>query len=130
MLLAHGRGAIRAEPPSRCGFSRIRSPRFQGTIRAMQPSYAVTWEDPDGRRRSGRLELGDSAIRLEGGNGGARVSRAYPFRRMSGFHVARAPGERLNGRPTLVIDLDGGGTLKIAGVAQSGIVAELAGRLG
>jgi hypothetical protein len=96
----------------------------------MQPSYAVTWEDPDGCRRSGRLELADSVLTLEGGNGGDPVRRAYPFRSMSGFHLARASSERLNGRPTLVIDLSAGGTLKIASVAQPGIVAELAGRLG
>ena len=95
----------------------------------MEQSYAVTWEDPDGCRRSGRLELAGSALVLEGRNGGVPVKRIYPLRRVSGFHLARRRGDQLNGRPTLVVDLGGGETLKIASVAQSGIVAELAGLL-
>jgi ABC-type uncharacterized transport system ATPase subunit len=95
----------------------------------MQVSYAVTWEEPDGSQRSGRLELTDSALKLEGSNGGLPVERAYPFGGISGFQLARAGDGRLHGRPTLVVDLAGGDTLKIASVAQSGIVAELANRL-
>jgi hypothetical protein len=95
----------------------------------MEPSYAVTWEDPDGCRRSGRLELAGAALLLEGRNGGVPIKRVYPLGSVSGFYVARRHDERLNGRPTLVVDLAGGETLKIASIAQSGIVAELAGLL-
>jgi hypothetical protein len=95
----------------------------------MQTTYAVSWEEPDGSPGSGRLELGTDALLLEGGNGGSAVRRAFPYRNMSGLRVARAADERLQDRPTLIVDLDGGRTLRIAGVAQPGIVSELASRL-
>jgi hypothetical protein len=95
----------------------------------MQVTYAVTWEEPDGSPGSGRLELGTDTLLLEGRNGGASVTRAFPYRNMSGLRVARGANERLQDRPTLIVDLVGGRTLRIAGVAQPGIVSELASRL-
>ena len=95
----------------------------------MRVTYAVSWEEPDGSPGSGRLELGTDALLLEGRNGGSAVIRAFPYRNMSGLRVARAAHERLGDRPTLIVDLFGGRTLRIAGVAQPGIVSELASRL-
>ena len=95
----------------------------------MQTTYAVSWEEPDGSPGSGRLELGTDALLLEGGNGGSAVRRAFPYRNMSGLRVARGADERLQDRPTLIVDLDGERLLRIAGVAQPGIVSELASRL-
>jgi hypothetical protein len=95
----------------------------------MGVTYAVSWEEPDGSPRSGRLELGTDALLLEGRNGGAAVTRAFPYKNMSGLRVARAAHERLGDRPTLIVDLVGGRSLRIAGVAQPGIVSELASRL-
>ena len=98
----------------------------------MQVTYAVSWEEPNGAHGSGRLELGSDALLLEGGNGNGSPAnrRAFPYRNMSGLHVARGTGERLRGRPTLVVDLAGGGSLRIAGVGQPWIVSELASHLG
>jgi hypothetical protein len=48
---------------------------------------------------------------------------------MSNLRIARGSGDRLQGRPTLIVDLEGGGSLRVAGVAQPGIVSELATRL-
>jgi hypothetical protein len=95
----------------------------------MEITYAVTWEEPDGSLGSGRLELGTDALLLEGRNGGAGVTRTFPYRNMSGLRVARRANERLQNRPTLIVDLVGGRSLRIAGVAQPGIVSELASRL-
>jgi hypothetical protein len=95
----------------------------------MQITYAVAWEEPDGSPGSGRLELGTDALLLEGRNGRAAVTRAFPYRNMSGLRVARGANERLQNRPTLIVDLVGGRSLRIAGVAQPGIVSELASRL-
>ena len=95
----------------------------------MRVTYAVSWEEPDGSPGSGRLELGTDALLLEGRNGGVDVTRAFPYRNMSSLRVARAAHERLQDRPTLIVDLVGGRSLRIAGVAQPGIVWELASRL-
>ena len=95
----------------------------------MHLTYAVTWEGPEGTRRSGRLELCDGALHLEGSNGYGAARRELPYADVSGFRLARAGGERLQGRPTLLLELRGGEMLKIAGVSQPGIVAELSDRL-
>jgi hypothetical protein len=89
--------------------------------------YAVSWKEPDGSLGSGRLEVGAQALLLDGRNG-APVKRAIPYEEISGFRVARS-SERLKGRPTLLVDLLSEGSLRIAGVAQPGIVSELAARL-
>ena len=95
----------------------------------MQISYPVSWVEPDGSPGSGRLELGTDALLLAGRNGSSEVRRAFPYRNMSGLRIARGAHERLQDRPTLIVDLDGGRSLRIAGVAQPGIVSELASRL-
>jgi hypothetical protein len=95
----------------------------------MQMTYAVSWQEPDGSPGSGRLELGADALLLEGRNGGSAMSHAFPYRDISGFRVARGSHERLQDRPTLIVDLGAEGPLRIAGVAQPGIVSELASRL-
>ena len=95
----------------------------------MRITYAVTWEGPEGTRRSGRLELGADALHLEGRNGDGAASKALPYSDVSRFRLARSSGERLQGRPTLLLELRGGEMLKIAGVSQPGIVAELSDRL-
>ncbi len=92
-------------------------------------TYAVSWQEPDGSPGSGRLELGADALLLEGRNGGSAMSHAFPYRDISGFRVARGSHERLQDRPTLIVDLGAEGPLRIAGVAQPGIVSELASRL-
>jgi hypothetical protein len=93
----------------------------------MRVTYAVSWEEPDGSPGSGRLELGADALLLEGRNGRSAVTRAFPYRSMSRLGIARAARDRLQDRP--IVDLVGGRTLRIAGVAQPGIVSELASRL-
>ena len=97
----------------------------------MQISYAVTWEEPDGVRHSGRLELGTNALRLEGRNGHAesRSSKVVRYGDVKAFRLARSTGDRLQGRPTLLVELSSGAELKVASVAQPGVVAELADRL-
>jgi hypothetical protein len=95
----------------------------------MQVTYAVSWEEPDGSAGSGRLELGASALVLHGQNGSGAVTRSFPYRELGAVRVARDTGERLLDRPTLVVEVEGGGLLRIAGVAQPGIVAELGMRL-
>lgn len=96
----------------------------------MRITYAVTWEEPEGTRRSGRLELGADALHLEGSNGEGPASKELPYTDVRQCRLARSGGERLQGRPTLLLELRGGQVLKIAGVSQPGIVAELSDRLG
>ena len=80
-------------------------------------------------RQSGRLQLGADALRLEGRNGDGRRKKVVRYGDLKEFRLARSSGDRLQGRPTLVLELSDGAELKLASVAQPGIVAELADRL-
>jgi hypothetical protein len=92
-------------------------------------TYAVSWKQEDGSEGTGRLELGPDGLSLEGRNEGLPVRFQVPCGEVKSFRLARANGERLRGRPTLVLELAGGETLRIASLAQPGIVSEVADRL-
>ena len=92
-------------------------------------TYAVSWKQENGSEGTGRLELGADALSLEGRTEGLPVHVRLPYGDVRSFRLARANGERLASRPTLVLDLAGGGSMRIASLAQPGIVAEVADRL-
>jgi hypothetical protein len=95
----------------------------------MDATYAVSWKQENGSEGTGRLELGADALSLEGRNEGVPVHFRLPYGDVRSFRLARANGDRLSSRPTLVLDLAGGGAMRIASLAQPGIVAEVADRL-
>ena len=90
-------------------------------------SYAVLWSDPVEEVEAGRLELEPSSLRFEGAHGASagRVHRVY-YEDIESVHVGRQPGERVAGRPAIVIDLAVGGPLRIASINGAGTVSELA----
>ena len=95
----------------------------------MTASYAVVWREPPSKARSGKLELADAALRLVGTGpaGGAEVIE-IAYRLLERTRVAAA-GERIGGRPTLVVERRGEEPIEIASVGGIGVVAELAERL-
>jgi hypothetical protein len=95
----------------------------------MRVTYAVTWQEPEGDRHSGRLELGTDELRLDGRNGEGAVTRSIRYADVSRYRLARSSGDRLQGRPTLILELADDSALKIASVAQPGIIGEVAERL-
>jgi hypothetical protein len=96
----------------------------------MQTSYAVTWQESGGAPHSGRLELGDDSLRLEGRNGHGPAGVAVLYDDVRRFRLAHASGDRLHGRPTLILALSDGRELKVASIVEPGVVTELADRLG
>jgi hypothetical protein len=95
----------------------------------MQITYAVTWQEPAGDRHSGRLELGDEALQFEGRNGTGATKRSIRYADVERYRLAHSSGERLQGRPTLIVELVDESAVKIASVAQPGIIGEVAERL-
>jgi hypothetical protein len=91
----------------------------------MKTTYAVTWQEPDGHVYSGKLEVRPTSIGLEGANGEGAKAKIVPFEELIGIHIGRSTGDRLEGRPSLVLDLQRG-SVKIASVAQPGILSEIA----
>jgi hypothetical protein len=94
--------------------------------RAMRASYAVTWQEPGAKPRSGRLELAERGLVFEGGNGNGPEAHELPYAELHSVHVTHAAGERLDGRPTLVVERRRGGPIRIASIVQPGIISELA----
>jgi len=95
-------------------------------------SYAVLWSEPGQPVHAGKLELEPNALRFEGSRG-ARSSRHVHrvfFEDIESVRVGRDRGERLAGRPALVLDLAVGGPLRIGSVQGAGFLHELAERLG
>jgi hypothetical protein len=93
----------------------------------MKASYAVTWQQGAEPVQRGKLELGRVALVLEGSDAAGPQGRRIAYDEMTSVQVARVPSERLSGRQTLLVDDRRSLTsLRIAGVAQPGIISELA----
>jgi hypothetical protein len=93
-------------------------------IEAMGTTYAVSWRESKGSAESGRLELGQQALRLHGA-----ASLEIPYHAVTRIAVGRGKDDRLGGRMTVVLDRTNAGTIWIAPVAQRAALLELHDRL-
>ena len=92
-------------------------------------NYAVLWSKDDGPTMAGKLELLGDVIQLDGRNG--RVVRlSLPLEAIASARIGRALVERLHGRPVLMLDVRGGGQIRVATLAGAGALHELADSLG
>ena len=89
-------------------------------------SYAVIWREGTGPTYAGKLELGPAALHLRGSSSvGALGRRRVPYGDVATVRIARSPSDRLNGSPTVVIDLRAAASISIGAVNGIGIVFEL-----
>ena len=95
----------------------------------MRTSYGVVWREGAKPLARGKLELLPRAVRLDGMSGAEPTTREIAYDLLSEIRIGRSPAERIDGRPSLMLAPRSGEPLSIAGVAQSGIVAEIAERL-
>jgi hypothetical protein len=86
-------------------------------------SYAVSWQNGDGRLYAGRLDVGTRALRLDGASGVEEL----PYDGLDEVRPARA-GERLAGAPTLVVAVRGR-TVRVACIGSPGALGELLSRI-
>ena len=94
----------------------------------MSRTYAVTWEEQGVPIRAGKLELLSGGLSLEGSNGGGPGALVVPYEELVGLWLATR-GQRLGGRPTLVVDRGERGILRLASIASPGAVSEIADEL-
>jgi hypothetical protein len=90
----------------------------------MRPGYAVSWKDSEGSTDSGRLALGRRSLRLEGA-----TVHEIDYEDLIHVSVGRGTGDRLRGRPTVVLSRRDGRPIWIAPVAQQAALLELYDRL-
>jgi hypothetical protein len=106
--------------------------RGGANLSPVRTTYAVTWQEKDSPPHSGRLELRPRGLCFEAvGDGEARpqIEREIGYEDVAEVRIGRATADRIGGRPTLVVERRAGGPVRIASVAQAGIVSELAERL-
>jgi hypothetical protein len=91
----------------------------------MKTSYGVVWRVGEQPLARGKLELLPRAVRLDGVAGEVRVTLDIAYEDLDGVHTGRTPAERLNGRPTLVLEPHGREPVVVSAVAQTGALAEI-----
>jgi hypothetical protein len=114
-------GRFRASPDAVSG--RVADPL------PMRTSYGVVWRDGHKPLARGKLELLPRAIRLEGMAGSEPASREIAYDNLSEIRIGRLADERIDGRPSLMLEPRSGDSIAIASVAQAGVIAEIAERL-
>jgi hypothetical protein len=91
----------------------------------MRTSYGVVWREGEEPLAAGKLELRPSGMRLDGIDG----LRDVPYRLLAGVRVGRLAGERIDGRPSVVLERHTGGPITVATVATPSLVGEIVERL-
>jgi len=92
-------------------------------------SIPVIWVENGGPPVAGRLDVRADGLHLDGGSRAARATCDVAFADIVSAHIGRADGERINGRPAVVIDLMAGGSISLVGFDRPGVLAELLGQL-
>lgn len=95
----------------------------------MRIDYGVTWREGTLPPATGKLELLTDELRLEGLANARTISREIPYDELAAVRVGRSPADRIDGRPTVVLEPRKGAPIMIATVAQSSAVGEIVERL-
>src|SRR3972149_4164053 len=91
-----------------------------------RPSYPVVWREGEGLQRTGKLELADSSIVLEGSEASgvlARVSLSY--RDLAEVRIGRSQEDRVGSRPSLVLERRVGEPIRIGDIAGLGSIVDI-----
>jgi hypothetical protein len=91
----------------------------------MQKSYGVVWRAGEAPVAAGKLELLPTVLRLEGREG----LREIPYDEIARVRIGRSSADRLEGRPSVVLERRDGDPVTISTVAQANLVGEIAERL-
>ena len=97
----------------------------------MEPelSIPVIWAVDGGSPFGGRLDVHADRLRLDGGSRGARETRDLPFAEIVSARIGRGGGDRIKGRPAMVLGLEAGGTISVVEFDRPGALTELLGQL-
>jgi len=87
----------------------------------MRKSYGVVWREEGSPLAAGKLELLPFGIRLDGVTG----TQEIPYERLASVRVGRLAGERIDGRPSVVLERRSGGPVTISTVAKPSLVGEI-----
>jgi hypothetical protein len=96
----------------------------------MGNSYAVTWREERLPTFTGKLELGPTELRFEGGSTRGRPSvQAVRYSDIVSVWIGRGREERVQGRPVLLLERRSGRVIRIVSLNGLGTIREIADRL-
>jgi hypothetical protein len=85
--------------------------------------YAVVWRTDNGATSSGRLELGENDLVLNGAT--APEGLRIPLADLSSVEIGRAPGDRVNGEKSLVLERNSCERVLVAALGGVGLLGEI-----
>jgi hypothetical protein len=91
-------------------------------------AYPALWSD-GGAPLAGSIELGEQSLLLEGAGRSRQSRRTIGYGEIASRRVGRDNGDRLGGRPTLILQLASGNDVRVAAPAP-GALTELTEALG
>jgi hypothetical protein len=89
-------------------------------------SYAVVWQKDSGPVVAGQIQLQRDAIRLRGAAHGQPVEHALRYDHLSEVRLGHQADERIQGRPSLLLEVCSIERFVVAAISGFGVVAELA----
>jgi hypothetical protein len=87
----------------------------------MRTTYGVVWREGASPLAAGKLEFLPLGIRLDGLEG----TQDIPYELLAGVRVGRLACERIDGRPSVVIERRSGAPVTISTVAKPSLVGEI-----
>ena len=92
-------------------------------VRERPHDYAVVWRTGDGPTSSGKLEVGDDHLVLEGSDEPDRLR--IPFDELTSVEIGRGTAERISGDKTLVLERHSCERVLVAALGGVGLLGEL-----
>ena len=92
-------------------------------VRERPHDYAVVWRTGDGPTSSGKLEVGDDYLVLEGSDEPDRLR--IPFDELTSVEIGRGTAERISGDKTLVLERHSCERVLVAALGGVGLLGEL-----
>jgi hypothetical protein len=95
----------------------------------MQKRYGVVWRTGSLPLSTGMLELRARDLRFEGLSGSRPTAQTIAYAELAGVRVGRSADERIDGRPTAILERRSGVPLTLTTVAQPSLLGEIVERL-
>jgi hypothetical protein len=95
----------------------------------MQKSYGVVWHEGSLPLATGMLELGPRDLHFDGLVGSRPAVQTIPYEELAAVRVGRSAAERIDGRPTVIIERRAGLPVTLTTVAQPTLLGEIVERI-
>jgi hypothetical protein len=95
----------------------------------MQKRYGVVWRTGSMPLSTGMFELRSHDLRFEGLSGSRPTAQTIAYSALAGVRIGRSADERIDGRPTVILEQRVGLPVTLTTVAQPSLLGEIVERL-